>query len=233
MQRDLVSFPLSPAVRVKLVSAGFQTAEELLEVKPSELSKGNDSGRQAEANWPPSLPPSSPFFLLQPSYRVCFRPQLRLQREKAHWLLLNMISEVRTVALKTFTNSFLCQCLLNTLSVISFTFKRTYLLGLCPMLRWRNWCLRRLSNVRSGPGSRETTIRTQTVYLIFAFFPNPRDRLHLRNDLWYNTTDTDNEKGSSLQNLKKTVERKKKSLFNVINWKKRQNPKPPIPEHCR
>uniref|UniRef100_A0A8D1MQN9 DNA repair protein RAD51 homolog 3 n=1 Tax=Sus scrofa TaxID=9823 RepID=A0A8D1MQN9_PIG len=39
MQRDLLSFPLSPAVRVKLVSAGFQTAEELLEVKPSELSK--------------------------------------------------------------------------------------------------------------------------------------------------------------------------------------------------
>ncbi|XP_057156267.2 DNA repair protein RAD51 homolog 3 isoform X4 [Pan paniscus] len=39
MQRDLVSFPLSPVVRVKLVSAGFQTAEELLEVKPSELSK--------------------------------------------------------------------------------------------------------------------------------------------------------------------------------------------------
>ncbi|KAB1265396.1 DNA repair protein RAD51-like protein 3 [Camelus dromedarius] len=39
MQRDLVSFPLSPSVRVKLVSAGFQTAEELLEVKPSELSK--------------------------------------------------------------------------------------------------------------------------------------------------------------------------------------------------
>ncbi|XP_029784605.1 DNA repair protein RAD51 homolog 3 isoform X4 [Suricata suricatta] len=39
MQRDLLSFPLSPAVRVKLVSAGFQTAEELLEMKPSELSK--------------------------------------------------------------------------------------------------------------------------------------------------------------------------------------------------
>uniref|UniRef100_A0A2K6GB27 DNA repair protein RAD51 homolog 3 n=1 Tax=Propithecus coquereli TaxID=379532 RepID=A0A2K6GB27_PROCO len=39
MRRDLVSFPLSPAVRVKLVSAGFQAAEELLEVKPSELSK--------------------------------------------------------------------------------------------------------------------------------------------------------------------------------------------------
>ncbi|XP_021104371.1 DNA repair protein RAD51 homolog 3 isoform X8 [Heterocephalus glaber] len=39
MQRDLVSFPLSPAVRVKLVSAGFQSAEELLEAKPSELSK--------------------------------------------------------------------------------------------------------------------------------------------------------------------------------------------------
>ncbi|XP_045857105.1 DNA repair protein RAD51 homolog 3-like [Meles meles] len=39
MQQDLVSFPLSPAVRVKLVSAGYQTAEELLEMKPSELSK--------------------------------------------------------------------------------------------------------------------------------------------------------------------------------------------------
>ncbi|XP_051686200.2 DNA repair protein RAD51 homolog 3-like, partial [Oryctolagus cuniculus] len=39
MQRGLASFPLSPAVRVKLVTAGFQTAEELLEVKPSELSK--------------------------------------------------------------------------------------------------------------------------------------------------------------------------------------------------
>uniref|UniRef100_A0A8C0HZ66 Uncharacterized protein n=1 Tax=Balaenoptera musculus TaxID=9771 RepID=A0A8C0HZ66_BALMU len=37
--RDLVSLPLSLSVRVKLVSAGFQTAEELLEVKPSELSK--------------------------------------------------------------------------------------------------------------------------------------------------------------------------------------------------
>ncbi|OBS74431.1 hypothetical protein A6R68_15036 [Neotoma lepida] len=39
MQRELVSFPLSPAVRVKLVAAGFQTAEDVLEVKPSELSK--------------------------------------------------------------------------------------------------------------------------------------------------------------------------------------------------
>ncbi|KAK7829904.1 hypothetical protein U0070_003359 [Myodes glareolus] len=39
MQRELVSFPLSPAVRVKLVAAGFQTAEDILEVKPSELSK--------------------------------------------------------------------------------------------------------------------------------------------------------------------------------------------------
>uniref|UniRef100_A0A8C0WJJ2 Uncharacterized protein n=1 Tax=Castor canadensis TaxID=51338 RepID=A0A8C0WJJ2_CASCN len=40
-QRDVVSFPLCPAVRVELVSAGFQTAEELLEVKPSALT-GND-----------------------------------------------------------------------------------------------------------------------------------------------------------------------------------------------
>ncbi|XP_007481864.1 DNA repair protein RAD51 homolog 3 isoform X2 [Monodelphis domestica] len=39
MQRHLGSYPLSPGVRVKLVSAGFQTAEELLELKPSELSR--------------------------------------------------------------------------------------------------------------------------------------------------------------------------------------------------
>lgn len=68
MQRDLVSLPLSPAVRVKLVSAGFQTAEELLEVKPSELSKGNDS-QQAEAHWLPCVPPSSLVTLLQASAR--------------------------------------------------------------------------------------------------------------------------------------------------------------------
>lgn len=42
MQRELVGFPLSPAVRVKLVAAGFLTAEDVLEVKPSELSKGNE-----------------------------------------------------------------------------------------------------------------------------------------------------------------------------------------------
>ncbi|KAM7334037.1 hypothetical protein ACRRTK_007357 [Alexandromys fortis] len=38
LQRELVSFPLSPAVFAKLVAAGFQTAEDILEVKPSELS---------------------------------------------------------------------------------------------------------------------------------------------------------------------------------------------------
>lgn len=47
MQRDLASFPLSPAVRVQLVSAGFQTAEDLAEVKPCELSRGNGSGRRS------------------------------------------------------------------------------------------------------------------------------------------------------------------------------------------
>ncbi|XP_068934264.1 DNA repair protein RAD51 homolog 3 isoform X3 [Petaurus breviceps papuanus] len=39
MQRALGSYPLASGVRVKLVSAGFQTAEELLELKPSELSR--------------------------------------------------------------------------------------------------------------------------------------------------------------------------------------------------
>lgn len=52
MQRELVGFPLSPAVRVKLVAAGFQTAEDVLEVKPSELSKGNDSRQPADAPRP-------------------------------------------------------------------------------------------------------------------------------------------------------------------------------------
>ncbi|XP_075445893.1 DNA repair protein RAD51 homolog 3 isoform X2 [Ascaphus truei] len=39
MQRDVGSFPLAPAVRVKLISAGFRTAEDLLDTKPSELSR--------------------------------------------------------------------------------------------------------------------------------------------------------------------------------------------------
>uniref|UniRef100_A0A5F8H0F5 Uncharacterized protein n=1 Tax=Monodelphis domestica TaxID=13616 RepID=A0A5F8H0F5_MONDO len=39
MRGHLGSYLLSPGVRVKLVSAGFQTAEELLELKPSELSR--------------------------------------------------------------------------------------------------------------------------------------------------------------------------------------------------
>ncbi|XP_072502961.1 DNA repair protein RAD51 homolog 3 isoform X2 [Notamacropus eugenii] len=39
MQRDLGSYPLASSVRVKLVSAGFRTAEDLLELKPSELSR--------------------------------------------------------------------------------------------------------------------------------------------------------------------------------------------------
>ena len=63
MQRELVSFPLSPAVRVKLVAAGFQTAEDILEVKPSELSKGNDSRRPADAPRPPG---AASVFLLPP-----------------------------------------------------------------------------------------------------------------------------------------------------------------------
>lgn len=59
MQRELVSFPLSPTVRVKLVAAGFQTAEDVLGVKPSELSKGNDSRRPAEMHRGRLAPPPS------------------------------------------------------------------------------------------------------------------------------------------------------------------------------
>ncbi|XP_019366700.1 PREDICTED: DNA repair protein RAD51 homolog 3 isoform X2 [Gavialis gangeticus] len=39
MQRDLGSLPLAPALRARLVGAGFSTAQELLEVGPCELSK--------------------------------------------------------------------------------------------------------------------------------------------------------------------------------------------------
>lgn len=39
MQRDVGSFPLPPAVKVKLISAGFQSAQDLLEVSACELSK--------------------------------------------------------------------------------------------------------------------------------------------------------------------------------------------------
>lgn len=64
MQRELVGFPLSPAVRVKLVAAGFQTAEDVLEVKPSELSKGNDFRQPADA--PRPLGAASVFVLPPP-----------------------------------------------------------------------------------------------------------------------------------------------------------------------
>ncbi|EMP37740.1 DNA repair protein RAD51 like protein 3 [Chelonia mydas] len=39
MQRDVGSFPLAPGLRAKLIGAGFQTAQELLEIGPCELSK--------------------------------------------------------------------------------------------------------------------------------------------------------------------------------------------------
>ncbi|KAK7485386.1 hypothetical protein BaRGS_00023334 [Batillaria attramentaria] len=38
-QRELITFPLSPAVRAKLTTAGFLTVADLHNVKPSELSK--------------------------------------------------------------------------------------------------------------------------------------------------------------------------------------------------
>uniref|UniRef100_A0ACB8ECX7 DNA repair protein rad51c n=1 Tax=Sphaerodactylus townsendi TaxID=933632 RepID=A0ACB8ECX7_9SAUR len=38
-QRELGSFPLPPSLRAKLVAAGFQTAQEVLDVGPCELSK--------------------------------------------------------------------------------------------------------------------------------------------------------------------------------------------------
>ena len=40
MQRELSSFPLPPVHRMKLQSAGFTTVEDLIDAKPSELSKG-------------------------------------------------------------------------------------------------------------------------------------------------------------------------------------------------
>ena len=40
MQRDISSLPLPPMQRKKLIAAGFITAEDVIELKPSELSKG-------------------------------------------------------------------------------------------------------------------------------------------------------------------------------------------------
>lgn len=40
MQRELSSFPLPPIHRVKLKNAGFVIVEDLVGIKPSELSKG-------------------------------------------------------------------------------------------------------------------------------------------------------------------------------------------------
>ncbi|XP_029467326.1 DNA repair protein RAD51 homolog 3 isoform X5 [Rhinatrema bivittatum] len=39
MQRDVGSFPLAPAVKVKLIGAGFHTAQDVVEMKPLELSQ--------------------------------------------------------------------------------------------------------------------------------------------------------------------------------------------------
>lgn len=39
-QRELLTFPLAPAIRAKLSSAGFLTVTDLNNVKPSQLSKG-------------------------------------------------------------------------------------------------------------------------------------------------------------------------------------------------
>ncbi|KAM8977116.1 DNA repair protein RAD51 homolog 3 [Pelodytes ibericus] len=39
MQRDVGSFPLAHTVRVKLISAGFRTVEDLLDIKANELSR--------------------------------------------------------------------------------------------------------------------------------------------------------------------------------------------------
>ena len=69
IRRGMVGCPVSPAVRGKLVAAGFQTAGDVLEVKPSELSKGNDSQLPADAPRPlgaasvfvPPPPPSRSF----------------------------------------------------------------------------------------------------------------------------------------------------------------------------
>lgn len=44
MQREVGSLPLAPALRAKLVAAGFQTAQELLETGPCGLSKGIGGG---------------------------------------------------------------------------------------------------------------------------------------------------------------------------------------------
>ena len=39
-QLPLITFPISPAIRTKLTTAGFVTVSDLSHVKPSELSKG-------------------------------------------------------------------------------------------------------------------------------------------------------------------------------------------------
>ncbi|MGH0134315.1 UNVERIFIED_CONTAM: hypothetical protein FKN15_051717 [Acipenser sinensis] len=40
MQRDVASFAFAPAVKVRLISAGFLTAKDIRDLRPTELSKG-------------------------------------------------------------------------------------------------------------------------------------------------------------------------------------------------
>ena len=41
MQRDLGSFPLPPAIRIKLKESGFSLVEDVVDMKPTELSRGS------------------------------------------------------------------------------------------------------------------------------------------------------------------------------------------------
>lgn len=45
MQRDINSFPIPPSFRAKLNNAGFSSVADVLELKPSELSKGEHASR--------------------------------------------------------------------------------------------------------------------------------------------------------------------------------------------
>lgn len=60
MQRDVGSFPLAPGLRAKLIGAGFQTAQELLEIGPCELSKGTGLRPIGGGVWFHPRPPRAP-----------------------------------------------------------------------------------------------------------------------------------------------------------------------------
>lgn len=126
MQRDLVSLPLSPAVRVKLVSAGFQTAEELEGETSSSAKVTTPDSKLRHAGRRRCLLHLCSVFRLKHylGQSLLPSPAAFTARNGASISLKSDLNVVRTVVLEIFTNCFLYQRLLKVPRNLSFTLEK-------------------------------------------------------------------------------------------------------------